>query len=163
MRAIPSLRASRPYLVLLVDDNAHGVLARKSILEELGYQVITAESGAEALELAEQRSFDLVITDYRMPVMNGTALIRTLRDREFRKPIILLSGFLSHLGLTEKSTGADLLIQKSANEMDHLLRGVKRLLATPKKATAPKKSAVPKKPAASQTRVAARRRRIHEV
>jgi CheY-like chemotaxis protein len=147
MRAAPSLRAPRSTLVLLVDDNTHGLLARKTVLEELGYKVISATSGVVALELTEKHDFDLIVTDYRMPLMDGIVLIRTLRQRNFKKPIILLSGFLAHLGLTEQSTGADLLIQKCSSEMDQLVRGVKRLLN------------VPKKPASSQGRATLKKHR----
>lgn len=133
MRSAPSLHALHPALVLLVDDNAHGIVARRNVLEELGYTVVSATSGADALKLIEEHHFELVITDYRMPAMDGVALIAELRRRGFKNPVILLSGLLAHLGLTEKTTGADLLIQKSANEMEHLVRGVKRLLAAPKK------------------------------
>jgi len=133
MRAVPSLRAPHPALVLLVDDNSHGIVARRNVLEELGYHVISAASGADALKLMEEHNFELVITDYRMPAMDGVALIAELRHRGFKSPVILLSGLLAHLGLTEKTSGADLLIQKSANEMEHLVRGVKRLLDAPKK------------------------------
>jgi CheY-like chemotaxis protein len=147
MRAAPSLRAPRSTLVLLVDDNAHGLLARRTVLEELGYKVVSAVSGTVALELAGKHEFDLIVTDYRMPAMDGIVLIQTLRQHGFKKPIILLSGFLAHLGLTEQSTGADLLIQKCSSEMDQLVRGVKRLLNAPKK------------PAASQARQPARKSR----
>ncbi|MFZ0590799.1 MAG: response regulator [Bryobacteraceae bacterium] len=133
MRSAPSLRATRQAIILLVDDNAHGLIARRSILEELGYQVVSASTGDEALQLVEQHHFDVIVTDYRMPAMDGVALIAALRKRHFANPIILLSGFLSHLGLTEESTGADLLIQKSNHESDQLVRGVKKLLAAPRK------------------------------
>jgi CheY-like chemotaxis protein len=133
MRSTATARATRPARVLLVDDNAHGLLARKTVLEELGYQVMSAASGSAALEVSDKQEIDVIVTDYRMPSMDGVALITALRQRNFSKPIILLSGFLSHLGLTKQSTGADLLIPKSANEMDQLVRGVRRLLNTPKK------------------------------
>jgi CheY-like chemotaxis protein len=136
MRSAPSFHAAKPTHILLVDDNAHGMLARKTILEEFGYNVTAASSGQEALALTEQQQFDLIVTDYRMPEMDGVALIGSLRAREFRNPIILLSGFLNHLGLTEQTTRADALIQKSANETDQLVRAVKRLLAAPKKPAA---------------------------
>jgi CheY-like chemotaxis protein len=147
MRSAPSLRANHPSVVLLVDDNLDGVVARRTVLEELGYTVVASSSGSNALEMAEKHQFDLIITDYRMPGMDGVALITALRQRGFEKPIILISGLLAHLGLTEKTTGADLLIQKSANEIDNLVRGVKRLLN------------LPKKPAASQGRSKVRTRK----
>jgi two-component system response regulator GlrR len=137
MRSAPSYRAAKPANILLVDDNVHGVLARRTILEEFGYHVTSASSGPEALELVNQHEFDLIVTDYRMPGMDGVALIGALRARDYKNPIILLSGFLNHLGLTEQTTRADMLIQKSANESDQLVRAVKRLLAMPKKPAAP--------------------------
>jgi CheY-like chemotaxis protein len=133
MRLAPSLKAHKPANILLVDDNAHGLVARRNVLQELGYTVVSASGGQEALKLADEQHFDLIVTDYRMPGMDGVALISALRERRFANPIILLSGFLVHLGLNEETTGANLLIQKSANETDHLMRGVKKLLLAPKK------------------------------
>ena len=137
MRSAPSFRAAKPTNILLVDDNAHGVLARRTVLEEFGYHITSASSGWEALQLVDQQHFDLIVTDYRMPGMAGVALIGALRARDFKNPLLLLRGFLTHLGLTEQTTRADLLIQKSANETDQLVRAVKRLLAMPKKPPAP--------------------------
>jgi CheY-like chemotaxis protein len=119
-----------------VDDNAHGVLARRTVLEELGYEVTAANSGAEALALVGEREFDLIVTDYRMPGMDGVALISALRARAFDRPIILLSGFVHHLGFTNQTTQADFVLQKSSNEAEQLVRAVKRLLAHPKKPAA---------------------------
>jgi CheY-like chemotaxis protein len=150
MRSVPSFRAVKPTSILLVDDNAHGILARRTVLEEFGYQVTSASSGREALQLVDQHQFDLIVTDYRMPGMDGVALIGALRARDFQNPIILLSGFLNHLGLTEQTTRADLLIQKSANETDQLLRAVKRLIATPKKPPALQGSTQAKKSRATK-------------
>jgi CheY-like chemotaxis protein len=152
MRLAPSLRATKPAIILLVDDNMHGLVARRNILEALGYQVVSASSGQEALTLADEHDFDLIVTDYRMPAMDGVALIAELRERHFTIPIILLSGFLNHLGLTEESTGANQLIQKSAHEMDHLVRGVKKLLlTTSKKPPASQPPAAKAKRASSKT------------
>lgn len=144
MKSAPVLSAAKSSLILLVDDNQHGIAARRSILQELGYQVVSASSGSEALSHAEQEKFDLVITDYKMPKMDGLALIAELRERGFKKPIILLTGFADTLGLRETNTGADAVIQKSSNEISHLVRSTKRLLERHKE---PK---VLKKPVASQ-------------
>jgi CheY-like chemotaxis protein len=117
----------------MVDDNRDGVLARRSVLEELGYQVISAGCGGDALQLVEEHDFDLVVTDFKMSPMDGLELIKTLRSRDFRKPIILLSGFAEALGLRADTTGADAVVQKSANEVTNLLRHTKRLLNPPRK------------------------------
>lgn len=122
--------------ILLVDDNANGLKARKTVLEELGYKIVTASRGDDALELFGHQKFDLVVTDYKMPHMDGLELISRLREREPEVPIVLVSGFVEALGLSEQNTKADAVIQKSANEVTHLVRSVSRLLR-PRKPASP--------------------------
>jgi CheY-like chemotaxis protein len=151
MRSASSQRAPSDALILLVDDNKDGVIARRSVLEELGYQVVTAGCGLDALNLHRERNPDLVITDYRMAPMDGLELISNLRQRGFQNPIILLSGFAETLGMRSENTGADVVIQKSSNEVTNLVRHTKRLLT-------------PRKPAASQgPRTEGRKRSTTEV
>ena len=114
--------------ILLVDDNANGLSARKSVLEELGHRISAVRSAADALEHFAQQRYDLVVTDYKMPHMDGLELIKQIRKLSPEMPIVLLSGYVDALGLNEGSTGADAVIQKSANEVSHLLRAVSRLL-----------------------------------
>jgi CheY-like chemotaxis protein len=114
--------------VLLVDDSHDGLLVRRSLLEELGCSVEVACNGEEGLQLFRSSNFDVVVTDYRMPRMNGVEMIAHIRQTNPNARIVLLSGFVEPLGLTEENTGADSVIAKSANEPGHLLRAVKRLL-----------------------------------
>lgn len=114
--------------VLLVDDNKAGAPARRSALEEIGLEVATVTSGADALELFAATAFDLVVTDYKMPRMNGIELIAALRAQRPNLPVILLSGFAEAGGLTEASTGASMVLQKGHNECTQLVRAVNRLL-----------------------------------
>jgi len=132
MRSASPHHAPTDALILLVDDNKDGVIARRSVLEELGYRVVTAGCGLDALHLHDEHIPDLVITDYRMSPMDGLELIARLRQRGFSNPIILLSGFAETLGMRSENTGADVVIQKSSNEVANLVRHTKRLL-TPKK------------------------------
>lgn len=125
-------RLNTPH-ILLVDDNRNGLIVRKALLEEMGCRVQTAVDGQEAFELYGSRHFDLVVTDYRMPRMNGQELIVRIRGCNPQAAIILLSGFVEPLGLTERSTGADAVLAKSANEPQQLLRAVKRLLQPAKR------------------------------
>ena len=121
--------------ILLVDDNRDGLLVRRCLLEELGYRVETATNGEEGLRLFESSPFDVVVTDYRMPRMDGGELIQRIRKLNPHTRIILLSGFVDPLGLTEQATGADVVIAKSSHEPVHLLSWVKRLMnrTTPRK------------------------------
>lgn len=117
--------------ILLVDDNPDGLLVRRHVLQEAGFEVQMANGGHEALDLFSSGRFDVVVTDYRMPGMNGIELIVRLRAVEANARIILLSGFVDPLGLTEANTGADSVVAKSAQEALHLVRSVRRLTATP--------------------------------
>jgi CheY-like chemotaxis protein len=128
--------------ILLVDDNCLGLAARRSVLVELGHQVLTSCTASEALELCAKQNFDVVVTDYKMPKMNGIELIGRLRKLHPAISVILISGFTDTLGLDEATTGADIVLQKSNNEVPQLIRAVNRLLR--------KQQAPPKKSAASQ-------------
>jgi CheY-like chemotaxis protein len=132
--------------ILLVDDSRDGLLVRRALLEEAGYRVALAASGEAALELLYSSTFDVVVTDYRMPVMNGTELIIRIRQQNPAARIILLAGFIEPVGLTEQNTGADAIIVKSCHEPNHLVRAVRRLA----------NRAPARKPPSSQKKVAAR-------
>ncbi len=124
----PPAPTSQGALILLVDDNPHGLVARRTVLEELGYSIRTATNGEEALHQLSLHQVDLVITDFRMPNMDGVELISRIRKLRADMPVILLSGFVEPLGLTEQSTGADVVLSKSAGEVNSILRSVRRLL-----------------------------------
>jgi len=114
--------------ILLVNHNRSGLAARKAILEEAGHSITTATSAEDAWEQLAKSRFDLVVTEYKMAKMNGVELIKKIRSLEPATSVILLSGYVEPLGLTETTTGADLVLAKSANEVTHLLRAVSRLL-----------------------------------
>lgn len=135
MFATPSLPPDPP-AILMVDDNRMGLTARKAVFEELDYRVTIVSTPEEAFSRASHTKFDLIITDYKMGSMTGVDLIKALREHRITTPVILLSGFVDALGLDESNTGADMVIQKSSNEVNHLVRGVKTLL---KKASTPRK------------------------
>jgi CheY-like chemotaxis protein len=135
--------------ILLVDDNPNGLAARRTVLEELGHRIVTAASGHDALDQFAAHKFDLVVTDYKMPRMDGLELISRLRKLATGLPIVLISGYVDTLGMNEASTGADVVIQKSANEVSHMVRSINRLL----------RKAVPKKPAGTQAAAPKKKRK----
>jgi CheY-like chemotaxis protein len=142
--ALPTAR------ILLVDDNARGLTARKMILADHGYGIETALSGEEAWEIFQKHQFDIVVTDLRMGGIDGVELIRRIRATDAPARIILLSGFIDCLGLTPESTGADELINKSNKEVPELLRAVRKLAARPRR----KKPASERGPAGSGSQAA---------
>ena len=114
--------------ILLVDDNARGSAARRTVLEEQGHKLKCVSTAAEALDQLANHKFDLIVTNYRIPRTDGVELIKRIRKQEIDLPVILLSGIVDAMGLNEESTGADAVIQKSAHEVSHLVRTVARLL-----------------------------------
>lgn len=141
MKRSNSAAQQNPASILLVDDNKNGLVARRTVLRELHYDVTTAMNAEEALELFSRQHFDLVITDHKMPRMSGVELIRHLKQLCPSLPVVLLSGFVDPLGLNEQSTGADAVISKSANEVGHLVRATAKLLSRRRKPPRPQRAA----------------------
>jgi signal transduction histidine kinase len=76
----PALRQPQQCTVLVVEDNAINQLVTRGMLLKLGYQVRTADNGAEALELLRNESVDAILLDCQMPLMDGFATCRALRN-----------------------------------------------------------------------------------
>lgn len=81
--------------VLLVDDDEHVLIAHGRILKKAGFEVERADSGPKALAALAARPFDVVVTDVRMPSMDGVELLREIRSRDADLPVILLTGALT--------------------------------------------------------------------
>jgi two-component system response regulator len=77
--------------LLLVEDSEMLLRALESFFKKAGCQVHSANNGLQALEILEQFSFDLVMSDIQMPLMGGLELLREIRLRNPRTPIVLLS------------------------------------------------------------------------
>ena len=84
------------YSILIVDDEPIVKIALRSILpwEEHGFSICgTASNGLEALPLIEQHHPDVIITDLKMPGMDGLELIRTLKEKNCPGEILVLSNY----------------------------------------------------------------------
>jgi signal transduction histidine kinase len=81
------------YRILLVEDHLDTVRGMQLFLEAVGYLVTTTESVSDALRIADQQEFDLLITDIALPDGNGEDLLRQLREKGYRFPSIALSGY----------------------------------------------------------------------
>jgi len=79
--------------VLVVDDEIHIVHVVSIKLRNNGYEVISAENGAEAFDLACREKPDIIVTDFQMPVMTGLEFVQKLRQSEQTKdiPVIMLT------------------------------------------------------------------------
>jgi response regulator RpfG family c-di-GMP phosphodiesterase len=79
--------------LLFVDDEANVLSSLKRLFRPFGYRIFTAESGALGLEIMEREKIDLVISDMRMPIMNGAQFLQKINERWPETIRILLTGY----------------------------------------------------------------------
>jgi len=123
--------------ILIVDDEEMVRSSLTSLLRlETDHKVTTADGGEQALQLADEHTFDLVITDYLMPGLSGIDLLARFKERQPQAPRILLTGYadkenairaINEVGIfqyLEKPWDNDhlLLVVRNALERRHLVR-----------------------------------------
>lgn len=81
--------------ILLIDGNLHGSTGRGRALEQAEYFVEVACSGSEGVARYENGAFDLVVTAFLMSDLNGSEVIRRIRENTTGVPIVMLSGCAS--------------------------------------------------------------------
>jgi CheY-like chemotaxis protein len=82
---------ARQKRILCIDDHWSGLIGRKMLLEQKGYEVLEATGGSEGLKLFLSQDVDAVVLDYQMPDMNGAVLAAKMKKARSKVPIILLS------------------------------------------------------------------------
>lgn len=79
--------------ILIIDDDVTFCLMLKTLLAKNGYDVTTVFSPVEAKQIIEDNSFDIVLTDLRMPKISGMELIRLIKQKEPATQIIMMTGY----------------------------------------------------------------------
>ncbi len=102
--------------VLIVDDERNYLLVLSELLSEEGYEVVTAEGGLRGLECIEESDFDVVITDMKMPGMDGMEFLERVKLRLPDTPVVMMTAF----GSVEKAVEA---MRKGA--FDYILKPFK--------------------------------------
>ncbi len=77
--------------VLVVDDEKNYPRILGAVLEDEGFEVLTANSGAQALKILDASDIDLVLTDMKMPEMDGIDLLENIKTREPQLPVIMMT------------------------------------------------------------------------
>lgn len=117
--------------ILLAEDTLTTAMLEKNILESVGYAVVIARDGKEALEKASQENFDLVISDILMPRMDGFELVTLLRrEKNYKEvPIIIVTTRESDEDKRKgMEAGANAYLLKSDFTSEGLLETMERLL-----------------------------------
>ncbi len=107
--------------ILFIDDELPIVKISKELLQNLGYQVTVKTKANQAIELFKLRpdEFDLVITDFYMPKLNGMLLVEELRKLRADIPIIMISGFVDHQTIERvKKIGVQEFLRKPLMTME---------------------------------------------
>jgi len=77
--------------ILIVDDEKNYLTILSAILEDEGFEVLTAPGGQEALEVHKTSDLDLILTDMKMPAMNGIELLENLKSVDPDLPVVMMT------------------------------------------------------------------------
>jgi two-component system NtrC family response regulator len=93
--------------ILIVDDEKNYLTILSALLEDEGFEVLTAPGGSEALEIHKSSDLDLILTDMKMPKMDGIELLENIKENDPDLPVIMMTAH----GTVDKAVEA---IQKGA-------------------------------------------------
>ncbi|HEX5377972.1 MAG TPA: ATP-binding protein, partial [Phenylobacterium sp.] len=131
--AAPEVRDASGLRILAAEDNPMNRLVLKTLLAQVGLEVECVNNGREAVDAWAQGGWDAILMDVQMPVMDGPAATREIRDREAasglaRTPIIALTAnAMAHHQTEYLAAGMDLLVPKPL-ELERLLMAIQAVL-----------------------------------
>jgi DNA-binding NtrC family response regulator len=99
--------------ILIVDDDPQMRLALNEAVQRLGYNSVICDSGMSALDRLRQASYSMVVTDMKMPKMDGLTLLKEIRGRVGNLPVLVITGFgtIENAVQTMKEGAADYLLK----------------------------------------------------
>lgn len=116
--------------VLVVDDEKNYLVVLEDLLQDAGYEVVTASSGSQAIEIIQQTPVDTVLSDIKMPGISGIDLLETIKSLDPDLPVILMTAYAEvDQAVSAMKNGALDHIQKPFDNRDirrAIARGVER-------------------------------------
>jgi two-component system NtrC family response regulator len=88
--------------ILIVDDEKNYLVVLSAFLSGEGYETVTADTAQQALEVVETTDLDLVLTDMKMPSMDGIELLRQIKEKSPDLPVVMMTAY----GTVEKAVEA---------------------------------------------------------
>ena len=112
--------------ILVVDDNNFLRIVVSKMLSLLGYEVSSADSGENGLSVFLKNKFDIVLSDYEMPGMDGVAFACSVKKSSPRTPVVIMTGAGRETVFSRKSTAVDEVISKpfTLAEIDETIQNV---------------------------------------
>jgi DNA-binding response OmpR family regulator len=116
--------------ILVVDDEFGITEALSSTLTDEGYRVFTASNGKQGLAVAADVKPDLIIVDFMMPILSGSAMVEQLRNGEYdHVPVIVMSA-VTEVDVRRQIDGYAAYLEKPFH-LDQLLAQIQRLIGAP--------------------------------
>lgn len=114
--------------ILIIEDKIAAAFPLQELLKENGYSTDLAVSGREALLKFSRKSYDLMLTDYRLPDMDGVELMKEFRTRSPEINVVFLTGYDALLRREKIKTGPKCqIVEKSVNP-GKILQTIKAML-----------------------------------
>jgi CheY-like chemotaxis protein len=114
-------------VILCLEDQPSPLSMRKMVLEKSGYEVLSATSGKEALDLLKRFHVDLVLSDHYLRGEKGTEIAAKIKAIKPKVPILLISGSVERLEDSDATKNVDALIRKDDGPT-HLLVSIAKAL-----------------------------------
>lgn len=120
---------SSSYTVLVIDDDPQMLLTLTSYLEDSGYVVLEAHDGQEGIDLFLAHKPDVVITDLRMPKVDGFGVIAAVKEQRPATPVIVFTGTGEHYISSQLvNSGAWCCLYKPLDDMQDLVAAIEMAL-----------------------------------
>jgi two-component system, cell cycle sensor histidine kinase and response regulator CckA len=112
--------------ILVVDDNSIFRNMVSKMLTRLGYDVSSADSGESGLSIFLKNKFDVVLSDFEMPGMDGVAFARSVKNSSPLTRVIIMTGSDTGTVFSTKNPAVDEVISKpfTMEEIDETIQGV---------------------------------------
>ncbi len=120
--------ASKPGLVLIVDDDEKLCRASSQAVERMGYRARYATSGAEGLRVVALETPDLILLDLMMPDMKGPRFLETLRETHPDLPVVIVTGYPDSDAMHQATHYAPLMLLAKPAETAQLERTIRIVL-----------------------------------
>ena len=134
-----SMKNNSSKKILIVDDESEMRVALETTLKREKFQLTCAEDGKKALDTLEDEHFDLVLTDVRMPKLNGLELLRAVKEKSPKTQVVVMTayGTIDNAVAAMKEGAFDYLIKGSGFSADVLVSTVNRAFLAPESSIHP--------------------------